>query len=242
MSRHQPGRGPLAPWYTTLAPTNLGGSLYAVGATDRVAAARLLHESGCAVHIDLILDSSGASVGVELEEVAAVRAALPAARIDIHLIVLTENYTTAIRLTISEILHDAAAIGATWVTAADEIRAACAEEFAVLRSQNIAIWTEIAPDDDRSRVEDADGALVMFIRPGSSDRADPSILEKIPVLAQRTLVGVDGGITADLARACADAGATYIVSGRALLRGPTDVPPVATRTHPTATITKEHHS
>jgi pentose-5-phosphate-3-epimerase len=65
--------------------------------------------------------------------------------------------------------------------------------------------------------EDVDGTLVMFIKPGMKQRADPAHLAKVSRLARILPVGVDGGITPDIAAQCFQAGACYVVSGRGLL-------------------------
>jgi pentose-5-phosphate-3-epimerase len=57
----------------------------------------------------------------------------------------------------------------------------------------------------------------MFIQPGTKQRADPAHLEKVSRLARILPVGVDGGITREIAAQCFQAGARYVVSGRDLL-------------------------
>jgi hypothetical protein len=79
-------------------------------------------------------------------------------------------------------------------------------------------WVEIPPDDPSFEVpESVDGALVMFIQPRTKQRADPAHLEKVSRLARILPVGVDGGITREIAAQCFQAGARYVVSGRDLL-------------------------
>lgn len=65
-------------------------------------------------------------------------------------------------------------------------------------------------------------ALVMSVDPGHGGATFlPESLDRIAQLAPgRERVGVDGGVTADLARDARSAGATWIVSGTALLADP----------------------
>ena len=56
----------------------------------------------------------------------------------------------------------------------------------------------------------------MLIEPGTRNAADPSLVSRVAELSTRLPVGVDGGVTSDLAERCIAAGATTIVAGRAL--------------------------
>lgn len=51
----------------------------------RLEAAQLLHRNQCRVHVDVIVGPDG-NLGVSWAELAAIRAALPQARIDLHVI------------------------------------------------------------------------------------------------------------------------------------------------------------
>lgn len=216
----------LAAWHSSVPGSVLGGSLYAVAPASRLSAAAALTADGCGVHVDMIVGASGVNTGVTLDELRRVRTEQPNARIDVHLIA-TDGLGDAARATIGAILPRLHGLGVLRVAVADGIRAAFADEVAALRAAGMHLWVELAPHESGDHLDRAtvDGALVMFIRPGSTEKADPRVLDRIPPLAQRMPVGVDGGITSELALACVDAGATSVVSGRALLRRATTSQP-----------------
>jgi pentose-5-phosphate-3-epimerase len=56
----------------------------------------------------------------------------------------------------------------------------------------------------------------MLIESGTKNSADRTHLNKVPALATARKVGIDGGVTASVAAEAWEAGATVIVSGRAL--------------------------
>lgn len=74
-----------------------------------------------------------------------------------------------------------------------------------------------AVGDIRQLVLVIDGILVMLIQTGTSDVADQSLISQTSEFPDRFHVGADGGVTQAIAPACFDAGADYVVSGRALL-------------------------
>lgn len=98
------------------------------------------------------------------------------------------------------------------------------EAVRVIRAAGRTPAVAFAPaTDPGSRRDDADvAALVMSVEPGHGGGAFlPASLDRIAALAaDRPLVGVDGGVTAALARDCRAAGAGWIVSGTALLADP----------------------
>jgi pentose-5-phosphate-3-epimerase len=59
--------------------------------------------------------------------------------------------------------------------------------------------------------------LVMVLEPGRTGIADPLLCSKVAALAPALPVGVDGGVGEANVDECLRAGATYLVSGRALL-------------------------
>jgi pentose-5-phosphate-3-epimerase len=61
----------------------------------------------------------------------------------------------------------------------------------------------------------AAGDILLLVEPGSSADADPC-LEKVGATGPLIPVGVDGGVNKAKLPACLEAGARYIVSGRAL--------------------------
>jgi hypothetical protein len=224
----------LASWYVNVA-AEIAGSLYSVEAPLRVAAAAALHEAGCATHVDIIIDVQGHHIGVEPSELWALLAQestpLPSrAYIDVHIIfapgedddVSPSNpaFCSAAAQSEAESVL-AALVGAaiSHVTVARSLFTLCPDLLGHLRSSGISTWVELPPEElGHELPATADGVLLMLIPSGTHGEANPACLEKIPALTRRHKVGVDGGITAPLARAAVAAGAFYIVSGRALLR------------------------
>jgi pentose-5-phosphate-3-epimerase len=209
----------LAPWFATLPESVLGGSLYAVPRELRVDAATVLAANGCAVHADMIVSATGEQLGVSPDELLAVRAALPDARIDVHLMLVDDVFAEGQSDAVADVLRTAEAVGAERVATSPALLDLPGDVFPDLRRAGVPVWIEVGPGHDGSGLprEGVDGALVMFIRPGTTDSADPAHLGKLAELANVLPVGVDGGVTAELATASVKAGATFIVSGRALL-------------------------
>ena len=79
-------------------------------------------------------------------------------------------------------------------------------------------------------LEDVDLLLVMSVNPGFGGQgflaAQLRKVERLAEMVERAglpiMVQVDGGVTADTARACLDAGATALVAGTAVFRGGAD--------------------
>ncbi|MEW1718327.1 hypothetical protein [Streptomyces sp. NPDC093109] len=217
-------RDPLRDWYREFPPFTVGGSLYAVPPAHRATTAAALAARDCRVHVDIIVDATGRGLGVSGRELAAARAAAPHARIDLHLIaadtlpaalaaeLVEETVATAVRAGAEAVTMDLARIGGH-PAAID-----------TLHRGGVALWLEHTP---RARVLELppgiDGALVMFIPPGTKQSADPSMLTEVTRLAAMLPTAVDGGITGPVAERCADQGASYIVAGRSLLTAATPV-------------------
>jgi pentose-5-phosphate-3-epimerase len=205
-------------WPKGYADHTVGGSVYAVDPILRVEAGIQLAAARCRIHGDVILGRDLRSRGVSRHELVAIREAVPAARMDLHLIApgnLVNGHGLAQG---SRAIETAMEIGADCITVSeqrvDRHRGALDEA----RALGIDIWVEIPPDDPSFDVPDfVDGALIMFIQPGTKQRADPAHLEKVSRLARILPVGVDGGITREIAAQCFQAGARYVVSGRDLL-------------------------
>lgn len=223
----------LAPWHRTVSDA-LAGSLYAVPPELRTHAAHVLADANVAIHLDVIIDTDGDQVGVSLEDLLRVRAERPDARVDVHIIVLelalgateTRQSTRRVRRTLLDTLAVSATIRAERVSASPTLLNIEPDAWARVRSSGAEVWAEIVPGDDGMTLPDgADGALVMFIRPGTVDQAAPDRLRVIAELAQTMPVGADGGITAELAQRCVEAGASVVVSGRALLTTTTSSEP-----------------
>jgi pentose-5-phosphate-3-epimerase len=164
------------------------------------------------------------------EAVVAVRDALPTARIDLHLILLdgaaADDEPIAIdiagTLTLDTITLTREQIGRHRI------------RLDRLRSSGVGVYEELRPEHEGPAADDIDGALVMFIPPGTKQAADPGQLDKVPRLAGTLPVAVDGGITHRLAQQCLDRGAEYLISGRDLFR--------VDATHPDPSVTRERRS
>jgi pentose-5-phosphate-3-epimerase len=212
------GRAPRAAvtlndWYRDFPAHTVGGSLYAVPPQHRMEAASLLHRNGCRLHVDVIIGPDGHR-GVGWAELSAVRAALPTARIDLHLVmvddcVAIEDETLAIDITRTLTL-DA-------ITMSGEQIGRHRARLERLRAAGVDVCEEVRPDAAGPTEPDIDGALVMFIPPGTKQAADLAQLDKVSKLAASLPVRVDGGITHPIARQCHDRGAGYLISGRDLL-------------------------
>ncbi len=208
----------LQPWYFSHEPEAIGGSLYALPAEHRREAAQLLTEHGSTVHIDMILGRDDRQLGVTPDQLAGLRDTVPDARLDLHLISVGED-SALVAANERQVLELAAQLKAARVTLSAAALARNGAAVQALRDAGVQIWLEIGPDDavDTTLAARADGALVMLIEPGTTDSADASHLTKIAALPPDWVSGVDGGVTAELARTSLAAGASYVVSGRALL-------------------------
>lgn len=215
----------LQPWHRDLGPHVVSGSLYAVDPGERLEAARLLHEAGCRVHVDVIVGPGGHQ-GVTWAELYAVRALLPEARLDLHLIVLHDGPDPDAALAVRA-GHDLAL--ATLATAAPQI-AAQRPALDVLRQTGVRLLEEVAPTlaGPREPLAGLDGALLMLVPPGTRQPADASLVGKVETLARTLPVAVDGGVTPELAHRCRRGGAEFVVSGRSLLsHAPSTAAPTA---------------
>jgi len=208
----------IAPWAARLTGAAVSGSLYAVAAPHRAAAAASLAEEQMAVHVDAIITAAGEHRGVTPTELRMVRRKLPSARVEVHLIVdggaadLGERARGAVDVVIAAAIETRVDL----VVLPTALHRDPASARVALRAAGIAVWSEVAPADRPIVDRAADGALVMLIAPGSDDGADPALVSRVAELSPRMPVGVDGGVTPELAERCIAAGATTIVAGRAL--------------------------
>lgn len=209
----------IADWADEFPASAIGGSIYAIAAPLRLEAARQLADAGHGVHADLILGTDGRHAGVTPQTVREVRAALPDADIDLHLIT---HGTPAPQQAIAEdeALSLAREVHATRIALSPAAFARNERVISELRAGGINVWVELEPIHTRNPLEDgqADGALIMLIEPGTITTADPSNLNKIEALPGAWNVGIDGGVTRTIAATSQAAGVSYIVSGRALLQ------------------------
>jgi len=193
---------------------DVAGSLYAVPADSRAAAAALLSQNGMWLHADVFPDNR-MGVSVDLISELAESGCGP---LDVHL--LAEGSMTA--------LVNVCRPGVTRVTfpyeGTDDIQAVAAQ----VRAAGAQPWLAIAPDTAVDVCHDAlshvDGLLVMLIKPGTREAADLGQLRKVQAVSKQQSVGVDGGVhEANFDRIVA-AGATYVVAGRRLFTVPPGLP------------------
>lgn len=192
------------------------GSLYAVAPAEREAAATALAARGLNVHVDVVIDPAGRHRGLTPDEMRAARAAAPDARLEVHLIVDGAEPGADSDRAVGETIAAAIETRVAVVMLPPELCAEPGALVAALRSAGIAVWAAIGPHDAAVVPAGADGALVMLIEPGTLDSADPALVDRVAELSRRRPVGVDGGVTEELAERCIAAGATTIVAGRAL--------------------------
>jgi pentose-5-phosphate-3-epimerase len=140
---------------------------------------------------------------------------------------------------VDELLAVAGALGVEAVSASAPLVAAHRGALDRLREDGVALWLELAPGPADGQLPDGiDGALVMFIPPGTTQAADPARLAEVARLSVHVPTAVDGGITEQLAAACVASGATYVVAGRSLLTAAADASPPA---HPAGTASRDRH-
>lgn len=98
------------------------------------------------------------------------------------------------------------------------------DAVALTREAGAAAAVAVSPDTPLESVVGLDpdvGVLVMSVRPGHAGAAFlPATVGRVGALAGRAALGVDGGVTRDLARECRRAGATWVVSGTDLCASP----------------------
>jgi Ribulose-phosphate 3 epimerase family len=202
----------LAAWHTEF-PGMLAGSVYAAPGS-RLSAAEILAETGLDVHVDVMAVSEGLPAGVSLAELQMISAAVDRQRVGVHLIG-SGDFVDAVLPKILA-LHPGV-VFLPWQAftpeRADAIRAAGGSAW-------IALWREWDGLGDPRWTAEPDGVLVMLIEPGTRDGSQVDRLSLVTACTTRFSdlpVAVDGGITEDVARACAAAGVRQMVVGRALL-------------------------
>ena len=137
----------VAPWHEDLGDHAVGGSVFAVDPAHRVEAAERLADAGCRVHVDIILGHDDRHRGVTFDELVAIRRAVPAARIDLHLIVLGEFVRPA-RLVEERRAIETAAIevGAEFITVSRPCLSLHADALTAARAGGTRVWLEVPPD------------------------------------------------------------------------------------------------
>lgn len=191
------------------------GSIYAVGAHLQLSAARLLQGQGRWVHVDVMAEGGRPVGGVPLATLDEIRATLPDARVEVHLVSRAPGR-------LDEVLGRVLGARPQRVVLPLRKHGAMGTLARSVRERGAQVWAEIAPD---ARVPEAgalrdevDGALLMLIPPGTRQDADLTRLDAVRALAPHLAVGVDGGVDSDNTSSCVAAGAVHLVSGRALLR------------------------
>lgn len=212
----EPSELRIAPWASTFGPGTISGSVYSVPAPLRVEAARVLTNQGQRVHIDFIVAEDGRAVGVTPEDLLRISTAVPDAVFDAHLILPEQPLTEAVLKAAVSAIHALEQVQAETFALSRQAMEIFADLLRGVRERKVAIWTEIPVGADPTLIKQVDGALVMLIESGTRNEADRSQLRKVTALAGTTSVGIDGGVTGTLAAEGRDAGASLIVSGRAL--------------------------
>ncbi|MCU1566102.1 MAG: ribulose-phosphate 3-epimerase [Pseudarthrobacter sp.] len=206
----------LAGWAAKFEPEIISGSVYAVQPPERLEAAKMLDHAGYRVHVDLIVSADGIHVGVSPDELLLIRDALPDARLDVHLILPKTGLFGSVRETAEAAIRTAKDAKAETLVVSPEALHSFSDVLTEHSDHPVEIWAEVAVGSDATNVSGVDGALVMLIESGTKNSADRTHLNKVPALATAGKVGIDGGVTASVAAEAWEAGATVIVSGRAL--------------------------
>jgi pentose-5-phosphate-3-epimerase len=223
----------LQPWHRAYPHFTIGGSIYAVAPSQRVATAAMLAANRCRVHADIIVDQDGRHCGVTWSELADVRTAAPSARLDLHLIVAAELPVEPAAELIGDVVAAARRFGAEAVTMNGVQITRHRAVVDALREHGVELWLELAPGTEEGELPAGiDGATVMFITPGTRESADLSRLHEVIRLAAHMPTAVDGGITEPIAARCVANGAGYVVAGRSLLTLRHPIPDTHRKVHP----------
>ncbi|MCT9080874.1 beta/alpha barrel domain-containing protein [Streptomyces fulvoviolaceus] len=189
----------------------LAGSIYAVAEADRPVTAEHLGRAGLWIHADVIMNDL-AHRGVDLSLVRSLseRGIGP---LDVHVI------APELDVLIDEICAQKVD-RVTFPFESCPSLDAVANTAERIRSSGAAAWLAVAPGTELAEIrpcfETIDGLLVMLIEPGSTGAADPTLAARAGQTGPDLPAGVDGGVDAANLGACLDAGASYVVSGRAL--------------------------
>lgn len=198
----------------------LAASLYALPDERRLEGAHAARAAGCWLHADLILRPSRSepgrlrNVGVAAEQVRAVAAALPGAPIDLHLILLQDPPPEVWQPQVTALVADLLEAGPTRISTSPRLLAHLDEALPALAG--LQRWHELWPG--LAPTPAVDGHLLMLIEPGTKQAADPGRIAAIDRLAAGGPVGVDGGVTREVAAKAVAGGAGYVVVGRALFQ------------------------
>lgn len=186
------------------------GSLYSIPSEHRFAAARQLTEQGWWLHVDVL--AAPVPDGVSAEELRRVRAELPDARVEVHVMDLGGDYAGALDTALKH-RPDRMVLPAT----------RCAADGPLVRATGAELWSERHHDP----LPDVplDGVLLMLIDPGTRATCDLTRLRHLADVPAGTPVGVDGGVSREHLEAVQAAGVRHVVVGRALLSQQHPEPP-----------------
>lgn len=192
-------------------PGRVAGSVYTVPPAERTRTARDLADAGLDVHVDMMASDEGYPVGVGIDGLRDIAAAVDPERVGVQLI----GSAVFVDAVLPEVLSTRPGkVFLPWhvftADRADAVRAAGGAAW-------IACWDEWDGNGSPPWPASPDGALVMLIEPGTSGTCRLSQLAVVSAFANEVPVNVDGGVTEDVAPLCLTAGAESMVVGRALL-------------------------
>lgn len=210
----------IAEWAAALPAGVLAGSVLAVPPENRLEAAEVLHRTGLRVHADVFLSEHGEVSGITLEMVQAIIMRVPDAKVDLHIIEVARSQKPGDALIDAEddLLKKARELGTVSLTVPLHMLDAHAASVRAARLAGLKVWVEIRPEHCVPEIsEGIDGGMVMLIPPGTDHSSDRNQLAKVRAMNHLGLpIGVDGGVDREVARSALAAGATHVVSGRAL--------------------------
>jgi ribulose-phosphate 3-epimerase len=197
----------------TIAPSILSGDFAALGAECRA-----LGEAGCRwVHVDVMDGHFVPNLTFGPPMVAALRPHVQGV-MDVHLMVAPVDH----------LLPAFAQAGADIVTVHLEAGPHVHRSLQAIRGMGKRAGLALNPgtglDAVRHLMDDVDLLCVMTVNPGFGGQAlIPAMIEKVRALHDlaggRVPIEVDGGVTAQNARALAQAGASVLVAGSAVFKG-----------------------
>lgn len=224
-----PPTSELRAWHTSFNPASIAVSIYSAPAERRQVVSAAAVRARLAVHVDLILERGSHSadahwehVGVSFDELYDV--VRMGGAVDVHLMVIGDtdaSLDTALR----ETIHTVVQVKPRSLSLSAALMTRLGVMLPELRSRGVGLWLELGcrehVDVLEACEEAIDGALIMLIETGTLQQAQAHLLDKIPAIRSNTgpdfMIGVDGGVTREIAAQALGRGASIVVSGRALL-------------------------
>ncbi|MHC1786713.1 MAG: ribulose-phosphate 3-epimerase [Christensenellales bacterium] len=197
-----------------IAPSLLAADLLHLGQD----VSRLLAAGADLLHLDIMDGHFVPNLSFGPDLVRALRSGFPGAVLDVHLMMTTpESYIEAF-----------AAAGADALTVHVELAGEVGAILRAIRARGLAPGLSLKPATPPQALQQyldlVDRVLIMSVEPGfGGQKMIPETLQKAVWLRQagyRGILSVDGGVTADNARQCIQAGADQLVMGTALLKAP----------------------